>query len=152
VVELSHSKVRERRSARVILLDDAGRVLLIRFSMPRHGTMIDFWATPGGQIETGETERSAAERELWEELRLRLDLTGPVHRCTDSFEHEGVLTKNTDIFFLGRSETDYLEIGGVTAAERSAMQNLKWWSLKEIDSSSDTIYPRELAAVISRLT
>ncbi|MFE1956552.1 NUDIX domain-containing protein [Streptomyces sp. NPDC059479] len=52
-----------REAARVIVLDPENRVLLLSYA--ENG---DFWATPGGSLEPGETHREAALRELREEL------------------------------------------------------------------------------------
>src|ERR1035441_3007312 len=45
--------VRARRSARVMVFDGAGRVLLIRCVAMRRGGGFEFWLTPGGGIEGG---------------------------------------------------------------------------------------------------
>jgi 8-oxo-dGTP diphosphatase len=46
---------------------DAGRVLAALRPGPDGG-----WEFPGGKVEPGETDAAAAERELWEELGLRV--------------------------------------------------------------------------------
>src|SRR5699024_5779123 len=69
-----------RRAARVLLLDDRDRLLLVR------GHDVDdpgrtWWFTLGGGIDPGESAREAAVREVQEETGLRIaegDLTGPV--------------------------------------------------------------------------
>lgn len=70
---------RVRRSARVLLVDWADRLLLVRLAAPVDG--LPLWIAPGGGIEAGEDSLDAAVRELREELGIRLDpeqLTGPV--------------------------------------------------------------------------
>ena len=69
-----------REAARVLLFDDAGRVLL---AMGHDEDQPDraWWFTIGGGIEEGEDPRAAAVREVFEETGLRLDaheLVGPV--------------------------------------------------------------------------
>ncbi|WP_335341674.1 NUDIX hydrolase, partial [Pseudofrankia sp. EUN1h] len=55
---------RKRMAAAVVLVDDGGRVLLVR------PTYRPGWDLPGGVIEQDEAPRAAARRELVEELSL----------------------------------------------------------------------------------
>ena len=55
-----------------VVLDDAGRVLLIQ------RTDNDLWAVPGGAQEVGETSTEAAVREVREETGLDIEVTGLV--------------------------------------------------------------------------
>jgi 8-oxo-dGTP pyrophosphatase MutT (NUDIX family) len=61
-------ETRTRAAARVLCLDAAGRVLLLRWRDPVDGN--ELWEPPGGGIEPGETPLEAARRELYEETRL----------------------------------------------------------------------------------
>ncbi|TAD90987.1 MAG: NUDIX hydrolase [Alphaproteobacteria bacterium] len=50
-----------------------GGVLLCRRAIqPRRG----FWTLPAGYMELGETAEAGAQREVWEEARARVDLSG----------------------------------------------------------------------------
>ena len=64
-------QMRLRRSARVFLFDEHGDLLLIRFVAQRTDGPFVCWVTPGGEVEKGEADLAAAERELAEELGLR---------------------------------------------------------------------------------
>ena len=55
-----------RPSARVLLIDDQDRVLLLRANVGEG----DVWITPGGALEPGETAEDAARRELREETGI----------------------------------------------------------------------------------
>jgi ADP-ribose pyrophosphatase YjhB (NUDIX family) len=63
-----------------VLIDDAGRVLLVRRGhAPYEGT----WSLPSGRAEQGETVRAAASREVFEETGLVVEvneLLGVVRR------------------------------------------------------------------------
>jgi ADP-ribose pyrophosphatase YjhB (NUDIX family) len=137
----------ERRSARIILLNTAQQVLLIRFEVERDHQPFVFWATPGGSVEKDETDLDAARRELAEELELDIALTGPVHTVASTFEHEGKPVNNTDVFFLGRHEPQGVALHFETQAERTARE-LRWWTITELERSSDTVYPTDLAKVL----
>ena len=63
-----------RTAARVMLLDDADRVLLLSGTDPAvtAGGSYRWWITPGGGVETGRGPAGAALRELAEETGLHL--------------------------------------------------------------------------------
>jgi 8-oxo-dGTP pyrophosphatase MutT (NUDIX family) len=62
-----HTRVTGTERARVIICDENGRILLVR------GFVGVKWSLPGGGIEKGESPLRAARREVYEELRLRLN-------------------------------------------------------------------------------
>ena len=107
-------EVRKRRTARVMLLDEGGAVLLIRFVAMRPDGEFVFWALPGGEIEDGETEAEAAARELNEELGLSVAVEGPVYRDVNQFWHQGEMQDNQDFLFRGRCGRDEPRLAGVT--------------------------------------
>lgn len=139
-----------RQAARVLLLDDQYRVLLIRFEIVRQGEDFVFWATPGGGLEPGEDPAAAARREIAEELGLEIDLAGPVHEAMARFEHEGLPIENTDIFFIGRCGESEPRLIGATQDERQAMRAIRWWTADEIVASAETIFPPDLADVVRK--
>src|SRR4051812_884233 len=55
-----------RQAVRAIVLDEEGRVLLVRFQ----DTFGTWWSPPGGGVEAGESDAHALERELAEEVGL----------------------------------------------------------------------------------
>jgi len=53
---------------KAIILNDNDEILLVRHSYVQRSQ----WMLPGGGIRKGETAEAAIEREVWEELRLRI--------------------------------------------------------------------------------
>lgn len=139
-----------RRSARIILLSPQDEVLLIRFVVQRSTGELEFWATPGGQVEQTETDQAAAERELREELGLVLKLEGPVHLATSEFEHEGRIVSNTDSFFVARCSRGDPRLNPPTEIERAAMRECRWWRIDEIARSNARFFPHDIDAVVQR--
>jgi len=137
--------VRKRRTARGILFDKAGDVLLIRFVVPREDGEFVFWALPGGEIEAGETEVEAAVREVREELGLELVVAGPVYCDRNQFLHQGEMQDNTDFLFWAKCRREEPQLMGVTADEREIMREIRWWSEEEIAKSRERIFPENLA-------
>lgn len=55
-------------AVRLIVTDDAGRILILRRSNTRHGA--DLWCLPGGKVDYGDTVDDAVRKELKEETGL----------------------------------------------------------------------------------
>ncbi|MDD2581981.1 MAG: NUDIX hydrolase [Desulfuromonadaceae bacterium] len=63
-----------------VIVDDDGRVLLTRRSVP---PFLDQWVMPGGKIDLGEPILEALKREVHEEVGLEIEINGLI----DVFEH-----------------------------------------------------------------
>src|ERR1700761_7302841 len=70
--------MRERLTARVLLLDPDGRILLMKGRLPGRPDGPAFWYAIGGGVEDGETGPQAAAREIVEETGLIDAVLGPV--------------------------------------------------------------------------
>jgi 8-oxo-dGTP diphosphatase len=137
--------MRSRQTARVLVFDASGRVLLIRCVVVRGDGEFEFWLTPGGEIEAGETPAEAAVRELREELGLEVEVRGPVYTEANQYEHQGEMRDNVDFVFVTRCAVDAPELRGVTAEEIAIMKELRWWGVGEIEASTERIFPVDLA-------
>jgi 8-oxo-dGTP pyrophosphatase MutT (NUDIX family) len=146
--------MRRRASARLLVLDPAGRVLLFRFSHQR-GALAGqaYWATPGGGLEEGETFQQAAVRELREETGLHVDTIGPevgsrkfVLQLPDG---EHVIAEER--FFVVQAEHTDLSRDGWTPKEREVMAHHRWWSMAELAQTSETVWPDNLPGILSRV-
>lgn len=141
--------MRARRTARVFVFDEAGRVLLIRCAMVlKNGEDFVFWVTPGGEIEPGEEPRDAAARELREELGLELEAQGPLYTETNQFELAGEMRDNLDHWFVARCAADAPKMKGVTEEELAMMQEMRWWTAAEVEAALAAgvrVFPVDLA-------
>jgi 8-oxo-dGTP pyrophosphatase MutT (NUDIX family) len=129
------------------LRDTRDRVLLIHFVLPN----MTFWATPGGGVEPGETLLQTAQRELKEELGIAVELEGPIHTAVGIFEFQGELIENTDNFFTGRWNGEP-QLLGATETESASLVEARWWTLEEVETTREPVFPRDLAAVLRRLS
>ena len=141
--------MRPRRTVRVFVFDEAGRVLLIRCAMMlKSGEDFVFWVTPGGEIEPGEEPRDAAVRELREELGLGLAVRGPLYTETNRFELAGEMRDNLDHWFVARCAAVAPRMKGVTEEELAMMQEMRWWTAAEVEAAladGVKVFPVDLA-------
>jgi ADP-ribose pyrophosphatase YjhB (NUDIX family) len=142
----------DRTAARVLVVDDAGRVLLFEGLDPADPARVRFWFTPGGGLEPGESFEAGARRELAEETGLdpsRLD--GPVHERVAVFDFEGVTYRQSERFFFARVPGGEIVSAGFTDVERRAVLGSRWWEVEELRTTTDTVYPEGLADLVERV-
>jgi len=138
---------RERRTARVILLDPDDRVLLMKGRLPSDPTAAGVWFTVGGGIESGETLLEAAVREIREETGLSDVAFGGVAWRDEvtvlDRKRRPVVIKDT--FIVARCGGGETSRSGWQAMEREFVDDMRWWSLAELAQSDEPIWPPDLA-------
>ncbi|HVA89971.1 MAG TPA: NUDIX domain-containing protein [Chloroflexota bacterium] len=146
--------MRRRPSARLLVIDQQDRVLLFRFVHTR-GALADqdYWATPGGALEEGETFAEAGRRELFEETGIVVDDLGEqvaerefVLQLTDG---EQVVAEER--YFLVRVAGQALSRDSWTALEHEVMADHRWWSIRELATTREVIFPERLVAILASL-
>ncbi|MFD9126535.1 NUDIX hydrolase [Kitasatospora sp. NPDC059571] len=145
-------EVRRRRAVRVLLLDRDGRILLLHGLDPAVPD-VSWWITPGGGLESGETDESAARRELTEEVGLTGVELGPlVAFGTVTFSFQGQRYEQEQRYYLARTDrTDVrLAVGG-DADEHARILEARWWTAAELRETAETVYPGELPELLERL-
>lgn len=137
----------QRPAARILLLDDQGRVLLFRFD---NGDRPPFWVTPGGALDPGESFAEAARRELREETGLELECGPEVHARTVTFTTvENVPVIADERYFRVQAGACTVDTSGHTELERRVMQAHRWFAPDEIQGWHETIFPHDLPALLA---
>ena len=147
--------MRRRPSARLLILDPAGRLLLFRF-VHKTGALAgqEYWATPGGAVEDGETFAQAAVRELAEETGIRREDVGPEVGRREALLQlpDGERVLADERFFLVQASNDALSRDGWTVDEAQVMAEHRWWSPRELAQTSETVWPENPFAMLNGAT
>lgn len=135
-----------RRVARVHLLDPTNHVLLLYDD--RDADREAFWYPPGGRIEPGETPEMAARRELREEIGLDATLGPLIVRCRARFTYRGRFHDQDEWHFVARVDRPEALISRAGDNEAEAVAAHRWWSLPDLESTSEVVFPEGLAAAL----
>ncbi|MBC7376967.1 MAG: NUDIX domain-containing protein [Burkholderiaceae bacterium] len=143
--------MRRRPSSRLLVLDPANELLLFRFihkSGPLAGQ--DFWATPGGGLESGESFTAAAIRELRKETGIVIAQIGkPIARREFTMTLPGGEQVIADEqFFTVRADGRDISRDGLTALEIEVMADHRWWSEPDLAATLDTVWPGDLPQML----
>ena len=147
-----------RKTVRVLLLDPADRLLLMRMHDPNVGDASGlvlrdaYWVAIGGESEPGEDIATTARREVLEETGIANVRIGPPVWTT---EHvlcvHGKNRLMQETFFLACTDTTDLNPDGWTELERQVVHEMRWWSLADLQATSDTIFPTSLVQHLAAL-
>jgi G:T/U-mismatch repair DNA glycosylase/8-oxo-dGTP pyrophosphatase MutT (NUDIX family) len=121
-----------RLGVRALVLDQADRVLMVRFE----DELGDWWSTPGGGVDPGESDEEALARELAEEVGLRDFELGPLiwtreHWLVNPRKWGG----QRERLYLVRTAA-FEPAPSFSAAELAAegVHEARWFSVDELDS------------------
>jgi len=144
--------MRRRPSSRLLVLNPERRVLLFRFCFDEGALAgTTFWATPGGALDEGESFEEAAVRELFEETGIIIDSIDEhiAEREVVLPTPDGEKVLSIERFYVVRIAEVVLSNENYTEEEHQVMTEHRWWHDEDLRTTSDTVFPEDLADILA---
>ena len=132
-----------RQTARVLPVDDEGRVLLLHGWDPRHPDE-PFWFTIGGAADPGESLRDAAARELYEETRISVEperLGEPIAENSIEFSWGGHRIAQDQTFYAVAVGSAAVSLEGLDQWERATTDKYGWLAAGDLGADDPPAHP-----------
>jgi len=143
----------ERTSVRVVLVDEAHRILLFRTVDPTMPELGEWWELPGGGVESGETYAETAVREIREETGFELvvdDVSAATWRRDSTYVRRHTRVWQHEVVVLARvpGTAPVPASTGRTPEEIDDYIDHGWWSPSQVAESGVRTFPGRLAELL----
>jgi 8-oxo-dGTP diphosphatase len=141
-----------RNSARAILLNQKGQILLFKYHFKDLLNKEVLWVTPGGGLEDDEDFDAALKREVFEETGLELTSGGHWIGTRDVLihgdDHDFI---SHERYFLIRVDDSAISLDHITESEKDCLLGYKWWDADEILKSDEEFRPKKIGELVKEL-
>ena len=140
-----------REVSRALLLDDAGRLLLLHWRDPLTGH--EFLEPPGGCREAGETDEDALRREVTEETGLvGVEVGAFLAEIDHAFTFAGVHYDCRERYYECRAAGSELHPTRLDKVERDGIVDIEWWTAEDLGACPpNSLEPPQLLEMIRGL-
>lgn len=138
-----------RRTVRAILINPLQQVLLMHIQGgATQEEATSFWATLGGKKEQGESDEVALARELYEETGLRDFKAHFIAYGEQTLQWHNFPCRLLENFYIIMANSDAYTTQNLTPEEKLLIKGYRWWSLTDLNKTTETIYPHCLTDTI----
>jgi hypothetical protein len=74
-----------------------------------------------------------------------------VHERVTDFEHESVTYHQLERFYVVRTEASAIDTSAFDDLESRAIFTHRWWTLRELETTAEVVYPEDLAGLLGRV-
>ncbi|MFC3070727.1 NUDIX hydrolase [Phenylobacterium soli] len=144
--------MRRRLTARVLLFDPQGRLLLMKGRLASDPAAPGAWFTVGGGADPGESVLETAAREIREETGFEDFELGPV-----VWRREGALPLGAETvwmdehYILARCAGGDPVRHGWQPDEHHLIDEIRWWTPAELKTTADHVFPPGLADLLDEI-
>ena len=127
-------------------------MLLFHGSDPAISATPQWWFSAGGGVQGDETPEDAARREVLEETGVTVgELVGPLWTRDTEFGFLGKLYVVHEIYFAAHVSAVTVDMTGCEDYEADSIHAHRWWSVDELRTTSETVYPPGLGDLLASL-
>lgn len=131
-----------RKSSRAILLNPENELFLFKFEFAMLSEHKTLWVTPGGGVESNESFEQALYREVYEEMGIELKggYKWIYYRNKPFTTKSGEEFISEERYYLVKIQHSNISLNNMTQTEKKLTREWKWWSVEEIQNSSEGFF------------